>query len=821
MRLVIDLHACQQAGSDASGAALTLVQQLIRTAGEHTVWVALSNQFPQQLRALRASFAASLAAERIVVYDTPAPDGSARLAAAIALIRENALANLEPDLVFAPDGIERPGTLGTLTPHDGATSVVGKIDGATALWQAFAQAVPARRAAPQPHGLPPLAYVAAPGHVDLPLVAQLARHYRVELVGGAHAHALPDGAPAVTLRDGAWFEQHGAGFTRIVYQVGNSAAHGFMPALCARHPGLVLLDDVHLGQLFDGAGPHAFSAALLASHGYPALLARQRGGHAEALRQFPAGWPLLEQACGVIVRSEAMREQGRHWYGAASDGWRVLADAADTGLASWLDAIETSCMHSPRARYRALTAALGALGLPRDPRSPLLLETAQAIAANQPSLAPRQLLVDISALAESDLRTGIQRVVRSIVLALLKTPPRGFRVEPVYGNGGERRYRYARRYTCNMLGETALAHDAALEDLPVEHRPGDIFLGLDLVAHCTTQNRALLADMRQHGIAVYFVVYDLLPLLMPASFPYGTEVYFREYLETIAELGDGLVCISRAVADELCDWLTQHRAPAAAPLRIGFFHMGADLASSAPSSGLPDNAAEVLAAVAARPTLLMVGTLEPRKGHVQALAAFELLWARGVDVNLVLVGKAGWLVDKLVRQMERHPELHRRLFWLQGASDEMLGKLYASASGLLAASVGEGFGLPLIESAQHQLPIVARNLTVFREIGGEHAYYFDGEQPEQLAAALERWLEMLHNGTVPPSSAMPWLSWARSAEQLLATIVQQRWYRTLPVLRGNNERCTGSRGRVGSRCLVCYNAPFVNNLVLPCAVAPP
>ena len=781
MRVVIDLHACQQAGSGASGAALTLVQQLIRTAGENTILVALSNQFPQQLVALRAAFAPWLPAERIVVYDTPAPDGSACLAAAIVLIRDNAIANLDPDLVFRPDGIEQLGTLGTLTPHDAKPRAVGHTDDAAdALWQTFTQAMPASRSAPQPNGLPPLAYVAAPGEVDMALVAQLARHYRVVLVGGVQLHALPDGAPAVTLRDGCWFEQHGAGFTRIVYQVGNRPAGSFMPALCARHPGLVLLDDVHLGQLFDNAGPNAFGAALLASHGYQALLARQRSGHAEALRQFPTGWPLLEQACGVVVRSEAMRELGRHWYGAAGDRWRVLAGADDASLPPLLEAIETYSVHSPRARYRALTAALGALGLPHDPRSPLLLEVAKAIAANQPSQAPRQLLVDISALAESDLKTGIQRVVRSIVLALIKTPPPGFRVEPVYGNGGERRYRYARRFTCNMLGETTLARDDLLEDLPVEHRPGDIFLGLDLVAHCTMQNLALLADMRHHGIAVYFVVYDLLPLLMPQAFPYGTDRYFREYLGAIAELGDGLVCISRAVADELCDWLARHRAPAAAPLRIGYFHMGADLASSAPSFGLPGNAAEVLDAVAARPTLLMVGTLEPRKGHVQALAAFELLWARGVDVNLVLVGKAGWLVDRLVRQMERHPELHRRLFWLPGASDEMLGKLYASASGLLAASVGEGFGLPLIESAQHRLPIVARNLTVFREIGGEHAYYFDGEQPQQLAAALERWLELFRNGNAPPSGAMPWLSWAQSAEQLLDTILQQRWHRTLP-----------------------------------------
>jgi hypothetical protein len=43
-------------------------------------------------------------------------------------------------------------------------------------------------------------------------------------------------------------------------------------------------------------------------------------------------------------------------------------------------------------------------------------------------------------------------VVRSILLALIKEPPEGYRIEPVYSEGGNRSYRYARRFTCAMLG---------------------------------------------------------------------------------------------------------------------------------------------------------------------------------------------------------------------------------------------------------------------------------------------------------------------------------------------------------------------------------
>ena len=436
------------------------------------------------------------------------------------------------------------------------------------------------------------------------------------------------------------------------------------------------------------------------------------------------------------------------------------------------DAIEALTAASPATHYAELLTALRRLDAPAESE---LASAAEAIAANRAPTAPRQLFVDISALVQSDLKTGIQRVVRSIVLGLIEAPPPGLRIEPVYSDGGNRPYRYARAYTLAMLGLEPMP----LEDAPLEVRPGDIFLGLDLFTNGTAQNRARLLDMRAHGVEIHFVVYDLLPVLRPDVFPLGAEGYFADYLDTIGEVADGLVCISRAVADELHDWLAARPRRRRAPLQLGYFHLGADIDASAPSFGLPEHAEQVLAAVAARPSLLMVGTLEPRKGQAQALAAFELLWQRGVQANLVVVGKQGWMVDRLVERLREHPERGQRLFWLPGVSDEMLLKLYQSCAALLAASVGEGFGLPLIEAAQHGLPIIARDLPVFREVGGGHAYYFDGADGAALAATLEDWLALHAAGKAPPSSALPWLTWKQSTAALVRTVTGPRWYRAL------------------------------------------
>jgi glycosyltransferase involved in cell wall biosynthesis len=461
--------------------------------------------------------------------------------------------------------------------------------------------------------------------------------------------------------------------------------------------------------------------------------------------------------------------------GARARDYMAAEHAPEHAARACFDALEHFARHSRHANYAALVRAVAPLAPQGE-----LPALAAAIAFNRAPMAPRQLLVDVSAMVLSDLKTGIQRVVRSVLMALLEDPPPGFRVEPVFTTGANRGYQYARTYGLSMVGEDGLA----LEDAPVDLRPGDVFLGLDLFANGTTQNEECLLEMRARGVDVHFVVYDVLPMLRPDVFPFGTEGYFREFLQTVHRVASGVLCISRAVADELTGWLEANVKPRATPLSIGWFHLGADIDASVPSMGLPPDAPLVLAALAARPSFLMVGTVEPRKGQAQALAAFELLWEQGVDVNLVIVGKHGWMVDQLAERLANHPEREKRLFWLAGISDEMLLKLYAGSSALLAASEGEGFGLPLIEAAQHDIPIIARNLAVFREVAGEHAFYFDGLEAGDLARALRDWLALQREGRAPQSTGMPWLTWDRSAQQVLDAIVRGRWYRELPGAQG-------------------------------------
>ena len=92
---------------------------------------------------------------------------------------------------------------------------------------------------------------------------------------------------------------------------------------------------------------------------------------------------------------------------------------------------------------------------------------------------------------------------------------------------------------------------------------------------------------------------------------------------------------------------------------------------------------------------------------------------------------------------------------------------YATNDDMLTAISGEGFGLPLIEAAQHNLPIIARDIPVFREVAGDHAFFFRTEQPDELAKAIQEWLSLYGRNTHRRTDGLRWLTWSESAGRLL------------------------------------------------------
>ena len=451
-------------------------------------------------------------------------------------------------------------------------------------------------------------------------------------------------------------------------------------------------------------------------------------------------------------------------YGKVAEGLTRIAESRQKGAGTSI--LELSEQRVAKTLVRDLIQSLADLdlsGLSAGEK----LELAQALATNHAGSEHRQIFVDISELVQRDARSGIQRVVRSVLRVMLDSPPPGFDIVPVYAVMGRQGYLKASRFCQAFIGNTA---EHQVTDEPIIYRAGDYFLGLDLHPHLVVEQREALARMRARGVTVKFVVFDLLCATMPQHFVAGSKEPFIDWLRVVAG-SDGAICISRSVADELKVWLRDQGLEFPRRFGVHDFRLGADIKGSVPSAGMTDEESRLLENLRNQTNFLMVGTLEPRKGHMQALKAFDRLWQAGSEVNLVIVGKKGWLVDALVRDIQQHRLLNKRLFWLQGVSDEFLERIYGVSSCLVVPSEGEGFGLPLIEAANHKLPVIARDLPVFREVAGEHAFYFSGTDPSALASTIETWMGLHQRGEHPTSHGMQAVTWQQSTQQLLDALL--------------------------------------------------
>lgn len=394
------------------------------------------------------------------------------------------------------------------------------------------------------------------------------------------------------------------------------------------------------------------------------------------------------------------------------------------------DAIE-QLVGSPKAvEGRRMWQLMERNGVENHAAARSISDVSEAWEASRPRTRNPCIYVDVTATCASELHTGIERVVRGVLSSLLKIEQSHYRIEPVRLENGA--YLRVPRFGLELLGHPTLD----LPECAVQPRAGDVLLGLDWVADALPANTALLDAWRIRGVRMFFVVYDLLPVQRPEWFPEGIAAMHAQWLQCIGRYADGLLSISRSVAADLRQWF-DHVPPARSDaLSLGYFYPGNDVAAAQPTRGLPSDAAVRLAQWRASPSFLMVGTIEPRKGHGMVLDAFEQWWQQGADANLIIVGREGWMSAALLNRIRTHPEAGKRLIWLNRASDEYLGLIYEHVLALVAASEGEGFGLPLVEADAKGLRVIARDIAVFREVSSTFATYFDGSRVQSLVDVL-------------------------------------------------------------------------------------
>ena len=377
-----------------------------------------------------------------------------------------------------------------------------------------------------------------------------------------------------------------------------------------------------------------------------------------------------------------------------------------------------------------------------------------------------RILYDISQLITVDFITGIQRVTNEIYNSLIESYSDQFEIIPIkishHSDILEAIENPPKTIKINKKYSSIDINDI---------RIGDIFISIDLDHNAHTKEGAY-EKLRSQGCKTVFVIHDLLPFDFGDSFfsPNSAVAHFG-WFKAIAK-ADHLVCVSQSVMEHSKYYLNAVEN-INTNLKIGWFHLGGNFKNEKHINLDKNLNIELQKINFSNPVFLMVGSVEPRKGHLEVIEAMSDLWDSGYQGSLVIVGARGWNNDLVIEVINSSQYKDKLLFWPSKISDADLAYLYKNSTALIAASLGEGFGLPLIESLQHNTPVIARNIPVFREVTKNSCLYFnDAEDLKNIILKYHK--QQLGNNFTSQN-------WGESAKQLMNAITKghnsETWHR--------------------------------------------
>ncbi|MBL8890461.1 MAG: glycosyltransferase family 4 protein [Planctomycetaceae bacterium] len=394
------------------------------------------------------------------------------------------------------------------------------------------------------------------------------------------------------------------------------------------------------------------------------------------------------------------------------------------------------------------------------------------------------IYLDITQMLGNRLRTGIQRVVRELarvgpnVAAQFR---RNCRLVHAFGDKFFRlRYEHIDdhkrhvlfRIAERRLGRRLLKQVYPLTSAPITPYSEDILLTLNATWDHPGWVKAV-ADFHRVGF-VANILYDLTPSTHPQFHTPQLSTRFNEWLADLEGTSDHWVGISRHVARQLTQYLKRTNPHSGPSPTVSAFRLGCDFHPPSSSQGQRDARLEIrptLTTFLAQrvSTLLVVGTIEPRKNHLCVFRACQDLWDHGWNGQLLVIGRQGWKSDEIVQGVRRMPK--ERVLWLHDATDEELDFAYRHSRALVFPSWEEGFGLPIVEALRQGTPVIASDHPVHHEVGRQSCLYFPADSPQTLAALIREQEQNQFQPAREIANRYEPITWTQSCRELIADVI--------------------------------------------------
>ena len=288
----------------------------------------------------------------------------------------------------------------------------------------------------------------------------------------------------------------------------------------------------------------------------------------------------------------------------------------------------------------------------------------------------------------------------------------------------------------------------------------------------THKDVAAIAVLKQRfGFRYVVMCHDIIPLILPQYFLAEDVAAFRRYWTDMFSLADQILVNSRQVE---CDVMRYCHRMGIAIADVRLVPFGCDVIPASAGGTLPEG-------LEIAHFILYVSTIEPRKGHGLLLRAWRRLLDEGVPqrhrFKLVFVGRRGWQVEAVLRQIDDRAAFGGTLMHLLGIDDEELASLYQAAAFCVYPSRYEGFGLPIIEAFSHGKAVIASTGGALPETVDGLSPCLDPDDEDAWAETLKRWIEdplvpAQHEARIRANFSHT--TWAQAASQIFATVRQKQ-----------------------------------------------
>lgn len=137
-----------------------------------------------------------------------------------------------------------------------------------------------------------------------------------------------------------------------------------------------------------------------------------------------------------------------------------------------------------------------------------------------------------------------------------------------------------------------------------------------------------------------------------------------------------------------------------------------------------------------KPYIFFIGRFESKKNIKNLIESFIIFNKKNhLDYQLVLAGLPGFGYDQVKNIINEHQS---EIVLVNQPTRNQVAILYSGAECLFFPSLAEGFGLPLLEALACKCPVVASDLPVIHEVGGEAVFYVNPESIESLVDGLDK-----------------------------------------------------------------------------------